>query len=136
MKKIISTTPNPYFLDLVLLVVRVFIALTMLTHGTPILMKFSADGPLSFGDPLNIGVMPSLILTVFAEFICSIFILFGLFTRLAVIPLIVTMVVAAFVVHKADGFGKQEMALLYLLVYGTLFVCGSGKYSVDRLLEK
>ena|SRR5688572_19461887 len=136
MKRFFLTRVNPYFLDLALLIVRVLVGLTMLTHGAPKLVKLSADGPLNFGDPLNIGPGPSLVLTVFAEFICSIFIIFGLGTRLAVVPLMVTMLVAAFVVHKADGFGKQEMAVLYLVIYFTLFIAGSGRYSLDRVLER
>jgi putative oxidoreductase len=137
MKRFFFTRYNPYFLDLTLLIVRVLAGLTMLTHGAPKMIKLTAtDGPMEFGDPLNIGPGASLVLTVFAEFICSILIILGLGTRLAVVPLMVTMLVAAFVVHKADGFGKQELAILYLLIYFTLFIAGSGKYSLDRLLEK
>jgi putative oxidoreductase len=136
MKRFFFTRFNPEILDLALLVVRVMVGLTMLTHGYPKLGKLTADGPFDFGDPLNIGPGPSLVLTVFAEFVCSFFILFGLGTRLAVVPLMVTMLVAAFVVHKTDGFGKQEMAVLYLLIYFFLFMAGSGKYSLDRVLEK
>ena len=135
MRNFLSTYINPYFLDLAVLLLRIFTGLSMLTHGTPKLMKFSADGPLNFGDPLNIGTFPSLLLTVFAEFFCSILIILGLGTRLAVVPLIITMLVAAFVVHKTDGFAKQEVAVLYLLIFFTLFITGSGKYSVDRLIE-
>jgi putative oxidoreductase len=136
MKRFFFTRFNPEVVDLALLVVRIFVGLTMLTHGYPKLGKLTNDGPLDFGDPLNIGPGPSLVLTVFAEFICSMFIILGLGTRLAVIPLMVTMLVAAFVVHKADGFGKQEMAVLYLMIYFFLFMTGSGKYSLDRILEK
>lgn len=119
------------------LVVRVMVGLTMLTHGYPKLIRLTlSDGPLRFGDPLNIGPGPSLVLTVFAEFVCSIFIIAGLGTRLACIPLMITMLVAAFVVHKADGFGEQEVAVLYLLIYFFLFIMGSGKYSLDRMIEK
>ncbi len=46
----------------------------------------------------------SLTLTVFAEIICSVFILFGLGTRLAVIPLIITMLVAVLYIHSSDPF--------------------------------
>jgi putative oxidoreductase len=134
MKKLFSTAINPSLMDIAILVVRVMIGLSMLTHGTPKLLRFSADGPLNFGDPLNIGPLPSLVLTVFAEFFCSLLIIFGLGTRLAVIPLIISTSVAAFVVHKSDGFAQQEMALLYLLVYFTLFISGSGRYSLDRML--
>ena len=136
MKWFFATRINPYLLDLAILLVRVFIGLTMLTHGTPKLMRFSSDGPLHFGDPLNIGMGPSLALAVFAEVFCSLFIIVGLGTRLAVIPLIITMLVAAFVVHKTDGFREQEVALIYLLIYFTLFITGSGKFSIDRQIEK
>jgi putative oxidoreductase len=78
----------------------------------------------------------SLSLTVFAEVICSLFILLGFATRLAVIPLLITMLVAVFYVHGNDPFGKQEMGLLYLLTYVMLFIMGSGKYSIDNLLYK
>jgi putative oxidoreductase len=136
MKRLLSTSVNVYFLDLAIFIVRVLIGLTMLTHGTPKLMKMSGGGPMNFGDPLNIGPAASLALTIFAEFFCSILIIIGLGTRIAVIPLIITMLVAAFVVHKADGFSKQELAMLYLLIYFFLFITGSGKYSIDRLIEK
>jgi putative oxidoreductase len=46
------------------------------------------------------------------------------------------MLVAAFVAHAGDPFGKKEMALLYLLVYITLFITGPGKYSIDNALGK
>jgi putative oxidoreductase len=136
MKRFCSTAINPYFLNLSILIVRILIGLTMLTHGTPKLMKFMGDGPMSFGDPLNIGPGPSLVLTVFAEVICAVLIILGLFTRPATIPLMITMAVAAFIVHKADGFAKQEMAMLYLIVFFVLFTTGGGKYSVDRWLER
>ena len=135
MKRFFYTRTQPHLIDMALLVLRIMVGLTMLTHATPKLEKLSADGPLSFGDPLNIGPGPSLMLTVFAEFVCSLLIIAGLATRFAVIPLIVTMLVAAFLVHRTDGFSKQELAVLYLLIYFTLFVLGSGRYSLDRVIE-
>ena len=41
----------------------------------------------------------------------------GLFTRQAVIPLIITMLVAIFVIHGDDPFKDKEMAILYLIPY-------------------
>ena len=73
----------------------------------------------------------SLALTVFAEVLCSGLLMVGLFTRLATMPLLITMLVAVFIVHGADPLGKKEPALLYGLVYATLFFTGPGKYSVD-----
>ncbi len=136
MKRFLTTRINLDLLNLAIFCVRVFIGLTMLSHGAPKLMKFMSGEPLHFADPLNIGVVPSLVLTVFAEVFCSICIIIGLGTRFAVVPLMITMLVAAFVVHIGDGFREQETALLYLLIYFTLFITGSGRYSIDRQLEK
>jgi hypothetical protein len=38
-------------------------------------------------------------------------------------------------IHATDPFGKQEPGLQYLLVYIVLLFEGSGKYSVDYLLQ-
>jgi putative oxidoreductase len=95
-----------------------------------------AGGEIRFADPFGLGVTLSLFLVVFAEFFCSILIGFGIGTRLATLPLIITMFVAAFIAHGPDPFGKKELALLYLVIYIFLLVAGSGKYSVDYYLSR
>lgn len=108
----------------------------MLSHGIPKLMKLFGDGPIQFADPFGIGPAATLGLTVFAEVICAIFILVGFKTKAATVPLLITMLVAALVIHGGDPFKDKEMALLYLAVYFSLFFLGSGSYSVDALLSK
>jgi putative oxidoreductase len=134
MKYIFSTEIKKQQLDVLILIVRIAVGCFMLTHGIGKFENLFSGEEIKFGDPIGIGKSTSLALTVFAEFFCSILLILGLATRLAVIPLIITMAVAAFVIHATQGFGKQEMALLYLLVFVTLFVTGSGKYSLDRLM--
>lgn len=107
----------------------------MLTHGIPKLQRI-LSGEMKFGDPLGLGPEVSLVLAVFAEFFCSVFILLGLGTRLATIPLIVTMGVAAFIVHGDDPFNRKEMALLYLVAFLVLLLSGGGNYSLDRLIHR
>ena len=107
----------------------------MLTHGIPKLQRMLA-GEFSFADPIGLGPEVSLVLAVFAEFLCSVFVILGFRTRLSVIPLIVTMFVAAFISLSADPFGRKELSLLYLAVFTVLFLIGSGKYSVDNLFSK
>jgi len=118
--------------DLAKLILRLGFGGFMLRHGYPKLMKFFGDGPIQFADPLHVGVIPSLSLTVFAEVICAVLIIIGFKTKWASIPLIITMLVAAFVVHAADPIGKKEFALLYAFGYTAIALLGAGKYSVDR----
>ena len=91
---------------------------------------------LQFSDPIGIGAGLSFHLVLFAEFVCAILLMLGLATRLALIPLIIAMLVAAFVAHADDPFGKKEMALLYLVVFITLLITGPGKYSIDNALGR
>lgn len=117
------------------LILRLTFGLLMLSHGIPKLMKFM-DGTMEFGDPIGIGVPASLALTVFAEVFCAVLIIIGLWTRLALIPLIITMAVAVFVVHINDDLGTMELALQYLLSYCALFLLGSGRFSIDAILKR
>lgn len=136
MKTIFSTMRNSRSVDLVIAMARIWIGCFMLSHGTPKLMQFFSGEPLKFADPIGIGVTASLALAVFAEFFCASFLILGFASRAFLIPLIINMSVAGFIAHANDPFGKKEMAFLFLLVYIILFVLGSGRYSVDRLIEK
>lgn len=136
MKRIFQTGTNEEYLNILILVMRITIAAFMITHGLPKLSKLLAGGEIQFGDPIGLGPSLSLIMVVLAEFLCSILIGIGLGTRLAVIPLMITMLVAAFISHGPDPFRQKEMALLYLLCYLALLVIGSRKYSLDYLLNR
>lgn len=131
-----STKSNPLIIDIVLLVIRIFVGFAMLSHGFPKLQQLYAGGEIQFYDFLGMGPKFSLILAVFAEFVCSIFIILGLFTRIAVFFLVITMAVAGLFVHGEDPFSKRETSLLYLSIYLIIFAFGPGKYSVDAMISK
>lgn len=136
MRKFFYTGTREGLLDLLVLVLRITVAAFMITHGWPKLSKLMAGGEIQFANPFGLGPAISLILVVFAEFLCSILIGIGLGTRLASLPLLFTMFVAAFISHGTDPFRQKEMALLYMLIYFSLFILGSRKYSIDYLLKK
>ena len=92
------------------LILRIGFAGFMLSHGIPKMMKLFAGGEIQFPDPIGVSPTLSLILTVFSEVLCALAVLVGFKTKYAVIPLIITMLVAAFVVHANDPFGKKEFA--------------------------
>ena len=129
----LATTQNQlYFASLVL---RIIGGGFMLTHGLPKLQKVLA-GNFKFADPIGLGPEISLILTVAAEFGGALLLVLGLGTRLVSLPLMFTMIIAAFVAHGADPFGKKELALMYFGVYFALFLLGSGKFSLDAVFNK
>ncbi|MFA6744086.1 MAG: DoxX family protein [Candidatus Neomarinimicrobiota bacterium] len=114
-----------------LLLLRMIVGIFMLTHGIGKFMMLVGDGPIRFVDPIGLGVTASLILVVFAEVFCSIFLIVGVATRLAVIPLLVTMLVAALITHASDPFIKKELPLLYAAIFIVIALAGAGKYSID-----
>lgn len=117
----------------VLLTARIFFGLLFLTHGYDKLMGHASLADL-YADPLGVGSLLSYWLTVFAEVVCSFAVIFGLLQRLALIPMIITMGVAFFVVHGADAFAVKELSFIYLVVFIGLFITGPGKYSFDATI--
>lgn len=119
-----------------LLLLRVSLGGMMLcAHGWGKLTSFSEQYP-TFPDPLGVGSMTSMLLVIFAEFFCSLAIILGLGTRFAALPLVITMLVAAAVIHADDPWGKKEFALLYLIPFLSLVFTGAGKYSLDALIRR
>ena len=136
MKKLFDFQFNANLLNVGILFARIAGGAFMLTHGLPKLEKLMAGGEIQFADPMGIGVYASLLIAVLTEVVCAFLLIFGLTTRLALFGLVSVMAVAAFVFHGGDSFGDKEKALLYLVIYGLLFVTGAGKYSLDYLIYK
>jgi len=118
--------------DIGLLILRIGVAaLMMFAHGADKFVNFS-DTAAQFPDPIGLGATFSLVLVVFAEFFCSIAIGFGFLTRLATIPPIITMLIAALIIHAPDPWPRKELAVAYLLIYLVILIAGPGKHSIDR----
>ena len=119
-----------------LLALRVGFAGFMLwQHGLAKLLGF-AELSTKFADPIGLGSAVSLSLAIFAEVLCSALVIVGLGTRLAAVPLAVTMLVAAFRVHAGDPVADRELAFLYLFAFTSLVLAGPGKFSVDAVIDK
>ena len=118
--------------NIALLLIRIVFAGSMLYgHG---LSKFYRliEGNLSFANPLVIGEAPSLVLSVFSEFLAPLFILIGYKTKIFSFFPAATMFVAAFIVHLSDPFARKEKAILFLIGFIVIMMMGPGKYSIDR----
>jgi putative oxidoreductase len=66
----------------------------------------------------------------------SLFVIFGLMTRLSALVLAIDMGVAFIAIHKGalSGQGSGELAFMYLMGYVTLLLAGPGRFSVDKSL--
>ena len=72
------------------------------------------------------------ILAVLCEVLFPILVIIGFKTRLSAIPVIITMAIAAFVVHAEDPFATKEKAILFLIGFIVIALLGAGKFSVDK----
>jgi putative oxidoreductase len=140
MKKLFSTRTSDTAFNLATLLLRLgFGLLLLLNFG---FAKLTHYGQLQqhFGDPLGLGLSSSisLALVVFAEFFCAAFVVLGLFTRLACVPIIITMMVAFFKVHHMTYAGEKsgQMALIFLLAFFVILLTGPGKASLDKFIGK
>lgn len=136
MRPLFAFAPLHRYTDLWLLLFRLLTAGFMLFgHGLPKWGRLTSGEEIKFVDPFGLGPAASLGLAVFAEIFCAVLIMIGLCTRWATIPMIITMLVAAFYAHAGQPFQKMELVLTYLLMFITIFVFGPGRYSLDKIIS-
>ena len=135
MKRLFSIKYSDNGIAFATLLLRLATGGLLIPHGYHKLVNF-ANLSSRFADPLHIGSALTLGLAIFAEFFCAIFILLGLFTRFACIPVIIAMAFAVFYAHKGDFFNTGEKATLFLLCSMALLFIGPGKISADKFASK
>ena len=113
------------------LLLRIGFGALMLPHGYSKLINLISGNP-QFANPFGIGEVPTLILAVLTELVFPILVILGIKTRISAIPVILTMAIAAFVIHAGDPWTKKEMAVLYLVGYLAIALLGSGKYAIQQ----
>lgn len=117
----------------IILAVRVFFGVLFFIHGLDKMLNFSTLSD-TFPSILGFGSYMSLMLAVFCEFCCSLFLIFGLLHRVVLIPMIISMAVAFFGIHDAM-IPEGELALIYLAVFIILFATGPGRFSLDYVID-
>lgn len=130
--------------NLAALILRLGFGIYMLCgHGWGKMQMLMAGGEIKFPSVLGLSPHLSLSLAVLAEFIACIMIIIGYKTRIASLLMIITMTIAAFLIHSSDPFfmqnatggGSKEPAIIYLVGFLAIYLLGSGKYSVDDKLD-
>lgn len=119
--------------SLLILAIRIFFGALFFVHGLDKMMNFSVLSE-TYPSVFGLGSYMTLMLTIFSEFCCSLFLIAGLLERIMVLPMIAAMGVAFFDVHDAM-MPEGELALIYMIVFLILFFTGPGRYSVDYLID-
>jgi putative oxidoreductase len=135
MSKFLSTKYSTGAFNFGMLILRVMSGILLMSHGYSKLVRFDHLQNV-FTNFAGIGSTASLILIIFAEFFCGLFLVLGLFTRFACIPIIIGMCVVVFDANHGDIFGKAETGTLFLTAAITILFCGPGKISVDGMIGK
>ena len=122
---------SPRGVSVTVLILRVFAGAMMIPYGIGKIEGFEQYSENFFEDPIGIGMVPSLVLTIFAQVVCSSALVLGLFTRAAAIVLAFNMLVASRY-HLFYDFAT--LSLLFLGIYVVLILFGGGRYSVDHAI--
>jgi putative oxidoreductase len=135
MKKLLSIHYSAFAFNTSMLLLRVVFGILMMSHGYDKLVHFN-ERKSDFYNLFGIGSTSSLVLSIFAEFFCALFLIIGLFTRVVALPLVINMSVALFSIHNMDFFNTGEKATLFLAGFLTILFCGPGRVSVDGIASK
>jgi putative oxidoreductase len=136
MRKLLSTAYSDGAFNFALLVQRVITGLLLLIgHGLPKISNFKELSG-SFYDPFHIGHRNSLILVILAELFCSMFLVLGLFTRIAAFIIVVNLSVAVFIFNNGQPLKNVELGAIFLTSVFTIMIIGPGRVSVDGMMGK
>ena len=118
------------------LFIRIAFGFHLLHYSWNDVLHFSAGDNAewlgSLGVPFPFIMSWAYILT---QFIGGILLLIGYKTRLVAVPLIVTFLVAYFLVHAGDSYKNSFQAIQMLAVSLFFFYNGSGKISLDDYIN-
>ncbi|MGE8514512.1 MAG: DoxX family protein [Chryseobacterium culicis] len=140
MKKLIhiitNTNPVGKLINIALLVFRVLLSVELIVaHG----LKKIGVGVSEAEQVPNPLHLPEAFNNLFADaanLVFPVFVIFGFFTRIAVLPILAVTLTGYFILHWNDALLVKDTPFMYSLCYLFLLCVGSGKYSVDHYLTK
>lgn len=86
--------------------------------------------PLGFSETFNQAFATT------ANLVMPLFIILGLMTRLATLPILAVTLTGYFVLHFNDPILVKDVPLVYSLCFMLICFTGAGKYSVDHYISR
>jgi len=136
MKKLTSTKYSAGAFNTGMLILRIVGGILLMSHGYHKLVEFEKTTQYipSF---LGMGSVTTTVLVIFAEFFCALFVVLGLFTRIACVPIIINMGYIVFITKGGNVFEKSgDLPALYLALFFAILLLGPGRISVDGMTGK
>jgi len=125
--------------DIGLLILRLVFGFVLIYgHGFEKLITIFNGDEIQFANPIGIGATLSFYLAAFAEGICTILLILGLFERFAALVLSINFIVILYL-HAfvfGDGFTILEPRFFYLFSFIALFFTGPGRFSLDYVIPR
>jgi putative oxidoreductase len=120
--------------DLGLLYLRIGASLVlMIVHGLPKLRHFTSEES-AIEDPFHLGKLLTICFAIFAEVVCPLFMIAGLGTRFAALPVMVLTAIALVRVHPEWTPQQAQFAWMLLVLFGTIAIAGPGRYTLFALV--
>ena len=126
--------PYPLYGGLGLGIIRIFTGIFMVYHGWEVFDEEKMNEYTKWMVDMKLYA-PSFMayLGKSIELVSGVLIVLGLFTRIAVIPLAITMLFICFAIGKGRIFMEEQYPFLFVLLSFLFFFNGPGKWSMDKL---
>lgn len=99
-------------------------------------LQMAWTGHIVFPDPFGIGTVMTWGVAMFAEVLCSIFVMLGILTKVTALPPLMAMLLAQAVLPPGTLWSSRAELLLYALPFLVLTFTGAGFYSFDRIVSQ
>lgn len=140
MKKLIQiitdTNLEGKLIHIALFVFRIALSLElMIAHGLKKLGVGVSEAE-KVPNPLNLPEAFNSLFADAANLVFPVFVIFGICTRIAVLPILAVTLTGYFILHWNDALLIKDTPFMYSLCYLFLLFAGPGKYSIDHYLRK
>jgi putative oxidoreductase len=131
-RRLTNTYPEATVFHVTVLIFRFAISLEiMLAHGLKklgvgVATAEHVPNPLHLPEMLNEGF------AIAGNLVFPVFVTLGLFTRLAILPILAITLTGYFVVHWHDSILEKDTPFMYSIAYLFILFIGPGKYSIDH----